>query len=164
LGALSQSLSTAANNTAASMGGVAVNYSYEVINKTFTITPSGGGAFTPAAVQTVVSGIQFKTTSTTQGARTITLGYTDTAGNAGDTAVQTLVVDTLAPTLSATTAPKASVTLRPCKGEILRMTSVQDVKATIGALEEETKRVRVDLTTTFEENTVLGKSQAWVQF
>ena len=39
-----------------------------------------------------------------------------------------------------------------------------NVKATIGALEEETRRVRVDLTTTFEENTVLGKSQAWVQF
>ena len=38
------------------------------------------------------------------------------------------------------------------------------VTATIGALEEETKRARVDLTTTFEENTVLGKSQAWVQF
>jgi acyl dehydratase len=38
------------------------------------------------------------------------------------------------------------------------------VKATIGALDEEAKRARVDLTTTFEENTVLGKSQAWVQF
>jgi acyl dehydratase len=38
------------------------------------------------------------------------------------------------------------------------------VTATIGALEEETQRARVDLTTTFEENTVLGKSQAWVQF
>jgi acyl dehydratase len=38
------------------------------------------------------------------------------------------------------------------------------VTATIGALDEEAQRVRVDLTTTFEENTVLGKAQAWVQF
>jgi acyl dehydratase len=38
------------------------------------------------------------------------------------------------------------------------------VTATIGALDEEAKRARVDLTTTFEENTVLGKAQAWVQF
>ena len=39
-----------------------------------------------------------------------------------------------------------------------------NVKATIGALDEESKRARVDLTATFEENTVLGKAQAWVQF
>jgi acyl dehydratase len=38
------------------------------------------------------------------------------------------------------------------------------VTATIGALDEEAKRARVDLTTTFEESTVLGKAQAWVQF
>ncbi len=38
------------------------------------------------------------------------------------------------------------------------------VTATIGALDEESKRARVDLTTTFDENTVLGKAQAWVQF
>jgi acyl dehydratase len=38
------------------------------------------------------------------------------------------------------------------------------VTATIGALDEDAKRARVDLTTTFEENTVLGKAQAWVQF
>lgn len=39
-----------------------------------------------------------------------------------------------------------------------------NVKATIGSLDEEAKRARVDLITTFEENTVLGKAQAWVQF
>ncbi|MEY4557907.1 MAG: hypothetical protein RL024_65 [Actinomycetota bacterium] len=39
-----------------------------------------------------------------------------------------------------------------------------NVKATIGALDEEAKRARIDLTTTFEETTVLGKAQAWVQF
>ena len=37
------------------------------------------------------------------------------------------------------------------------------VVATIGALDEETQRARVDLTTGFEETTVLGKAQAWVQ-
>jgi acyl dehydratase len=42
--------------------------------------------------------------------------------------------------------------------------SALSVTATIGALDEEAKRARVDLTTTFEENTVLGKAQAWVQF
>ena len=38
------------------------------------------------------------------------------------------------------------------------------VKATVGALDAELKRARIDLTTSFEENTVLGKAQAWVQF
>lgn len=38
------------------------------------------------------------------------------------------------------------------------------VKATVGALDDELQRARIDLTTSFEENTVLGKAQAWVQF
>jgi acyl dehydratase len=38
------------------------------------------------------------------------------------------------------------------------------VKATIGQLDQESLRARIDLTTTFEETTVLGKAQAWVQF
>lgn len=37
------------------------------------------------------------------------------------------------------------------------------VTAKIGALDEETSRIRIDITTEFEGNTVLGKSQAWVQ-
>jgi acyl dehydratase len=37
------------------------------------------------------------------------------------------------------------------------------VVATVGLIEEENSRVRIDLTTTFEENTVLGKAQAWVK-
>lgn len=37
------------------------------------------------------------------------------------------------------------------------------VVATIGALDEESQRARVDLTTSYEETTVLGKAQAWVQ-
>lgn len=39
-----------------------------------------------------------------------------------------------------------------------------DVKATVGLLDAENQRVRIDLTTSFEENTVLGKAQVWVQF
>ena len=38
-----------------------------------------------------------------------------------------------------------------------------EVCAKVGALDEETTRVRVDITTSFEGNTVLGKAQAWVQ-
>jgi acyl dehydratase len=38
------------------------------------------------------------------------------------------------------------------------------VKATVAVLEEESQRARIDLTTQFEENTVLGKAQVWVQF
>jgi hypothetical protein len=38
------------------------------------------------------------------------------------------------------------------------------VVATVAAKDEENSRVRVDLTTTFEGNTVLGKAQAWVKF
>lgn len=37
------------------------------------------------------------------------------------------------------------------------------VVAKVGALDEETSRARIDLVVSFEENTVLGKSQAWVQ-
>ncbi|NBU22573.1 MAG: acyl dehydratase [Actinobacteria bacterium] len=37
------------------------------------------------------------------------------------------------------------------------------VTATIAALDQESRRARVDLTTSFEENNVLGKAQVWVQ-
>ena len=37
------------------------------------------------------------------------------------------------------------------------------LKATIGQIDIEAGKVRVDLTTTFEGNTVLGKAQAWVK-
>jgi acyl dehydratase len=36
------------------------------------------------------------------------------------------------------------------------------VVGVVGAIDLETSRVRVDLNTTFEGNTVLGKAQAWV--
>ena len=38
-----------------------------------------------------------------------------------------------------------------------------NVKATIAQLDEENQKVRIDLTTSFEETTVLGKAQVWVQ-
>lgn len=38
-----------------------------------------------------------------------------------------------------------------------------NVTAKVGAMDLELNRVRVDITTEFEGNTVLGKSQAWVQ-
>lgn len=38
------------------------------------------------------------------------------------------------------------------------------VAATIGQLDEENQKARVDLTTSFGELTVLGKAQVWVQF
>ena len=46
----------------------------------------------------------------------------------------------------------------PANGEAVLL-----VSAKVAALEEETRRVRIDLTVTFEENTVLGKAQVWVQ-
>ena len=42
--------------------------------------------------------------------------------------------------------------------------AIVSVVATVAALDEENSRVRVDLTTKFEGNTVLGKAQAWVKF
>ena len=47
----------------------------------------------------------------------------------------------------------------PASGEAL-----VNVVATVAALDEENSKVRIDLTTTFEGNTVLGKAQVWVQF
>jgi acyl dehydratase len=37
------------------------------------------------------------------------------------------------------------------------------VTATVAVIEQESSRVRIDLTTTYEGNTVLGKAQAWVK-
>lgn len=37
------------------------------------------------------------------------------------------------------------------------------VTAKVGAIDAEFSRVRIDITTTFQEATVLGKAQAWVQ-
>lgn len=37
------------------------------------------------------------------------------------------------------------------------------VTGTVGAIETDSNRVRVDLTTSFEGNNVLGKAQAWVK-
>lgn len=39
-----------------------------------------------------------------------------------------------------------------------------NVVAKVGQLDEENQKARIDLTTTFEENTVLGKAQVWVHF
>ena len=41
--------------------------------------------------------------------------------------------------------------------------STLSVTGTIAAMDEELKRVRVDLSCRFEENNVLGKAQVWVQ-
>jgi acyl dehydratase len=49
--------------------------------------------------------------------------------------------------------------LVPAKG-VAKLT----VTATVGLLDEENQKARVDLNTVFEENTVLGKAQVWVQF
>jgi acyl dehydratase len=43
-------------------------------------------------------------------------------------------------------------------------TSVLSVIATIGQVDAENQKARVDLTTSFGELTVLGKAQVWVQF
>lgn len=38
------------------------------------------------------------------------------------------------------------------------------VTATVGLLDDENQKARIDLGTVFEDNTVLGKAQVWVQF
>jgi acyl dehydratase len=43
-------------------------------------------------------------------------------------------------------------------------TSVLRVVATIGQVDAENQKARVDLATSFDELTVLGKAQVWVQF
>jgi acyl dehydratase len=43
-------------------------------------------------------------------------------------------------------------------------TSVLSVIATIGQVDAENQKARMDLTTSFGELTVLGKAQVWVQF
>lgn len=38
------------------------------------------------------------------------------------------------------------------------------VVATIASINQESRKVRVDLNTTFQDNSVLGKAQVWIQF
>jgi len=46
----------------------------------------------------------------------------------------------------------------PAKGEAVLL-----VVAKVAVLDEETQKARIDLTVSFEESTVLGKAQVWVQ-
>lgn len=46
----------------------------------------------------------------------------------------------------------------PAKGEAVLL-----VVAKVAVLDQENKKARLDLTVSFEESTVLGKAQAWVQ-
>ena len=41
--------------------------------------------------------------------------------------------------------------------------AVVSVVATVAQLDAETRKARIDLTTSFEDNNVLGKAQVWVQ-
>ena len=80
-----------------SVGGVSVVYDYEVDSNALTFKKAGGGALAGVEIEAVVSAIQFKSESENQGIRTITVAYTDVAGNTGTPGTVTLSLGTLAP-------------------------------------------------------------------
>ena len=73
----------------------------------------------------------------------------------------------ISPVIAWAGSPSAIVdySVRFTKPVVVPPTGYAEIKvvAAVGFIEEENSRVRVDLTTTFEENTVLGKAQAWVK-
>ena len=73
----------------------------------------------------------------------------------------------ISPVIAWAGSPSAIVdySVRFTKPVVVPPTGYAEIKvvAAVGFIEEENSRVRIDLTTTFEENTVLGKSQAWVK-
>ncbi len=73
----------------------------------------------------------------------------------------------ISPVIAWAGSPSAIVdySVRFTKPVVVPPTGYAEIKvvAAVGSIEEENSRVRIDLTTTFEENTVLGKAQAWVK-
>lgn len=73
----------------------------------------------------------------------------------------------ISPVIAWAGSPSAIVdySVRFTKPVVVPPTGYAEIKvvAAVGFIEEENSRVRIDLTTTFEENTVLGKAQAWVK-
>lgn len=73
----------------------------------------------------------------------------------------------ISPVIAWAGSPSAIVdySVRFTKPVVVPPTGFAEIKvvAAVGFIEEENSRVRIDLTTTFEENTVLGKAQAWVK-
>jgi hypothetical protein len=82
------------------IGVVVVDYTYTVADKTLVITKHDKTNFLNTTVPTLVNAIQLKTASTQDGDRTLTVSYTDHAGNTGTSATSTLTLDTTAPDIS----------------------------------------------------------------
>jgi hypothetical protein len=90
---------TPASGTGLTLAGVtaSVDWTYSA-EKTLTVSKTGGGAFSAADVQAIERALKFQTSaSATQGDRTFTFSHVDLAGNTSATAVETVKVDTVAP-------------------------------------------------------------------
>jgi hypothetical protein len=98
-GTVTKTLNTVATSgTNLTMGGVTgIDWSYST-GKVLTLTKTAGGAFAAADIQTIEKALQFQTSgSATQGNRTFTFAHADAAANVSTTAIETVVVDYLAP-------------------------------------------------------------------
>ena len=83
---------TASNITLNGVSGI--NYTYTASTRSLVFTMNDGSAFDGSKIPTLVAGILFKTSSTTQGGRTFTISYEDGVGNTSS-AVSTVTLDTL---------------------------------------------------------------------
>lgn len=91
-----RSLSSDFSASAVTIGSLTgLSYNYVASTKTLQIWKADNTAFAPANFPTLIAALSFKTTSATQGDRTLTLSYIDALGNAGATSVITLTVDSV---------------------------------------------------------------------
>jgi hypothetical protein len=127
---------TAQSGSNVSVGTPAVQVDWTYTSaRVLTVQKSGGGTFTAAEVNAIETSWVFYSGGVTagQGARIFTIAHLDEAGNTSTAAAQTVTVDTIVPTLHATTTPTISTTT---------------VAATAGDSVGET----ITLTLTFAEN------------
>ena len=92
---------TAYNQTNITVGGVVgVDINRVAGSSIISISKNGGGSFTAAEVQTIEKALHFETTSNaTQGGRTFSITHQDAAGNISTPSVETISLDTVAPTI-----------------------------------------------------------------
>lgn len=118
------------------VGGISgVSYSYDSTTHALSLNKNGGGSFTAADVDNILSGISLRTTSTTSttdGARDFTIGYTDVAGNTSLTATSTVTIDNTAPTVTASSLGFSADTGNSSSDRITQ-TAAQTVSGTLSA-------------------------------
>ena len=93
----SRSTSIVFNQTIAGVNGV--NWQYDSTNKLFAFSKSDGSNFSTTEVLAIEKGLKFLTAAPLEADRTFHLSHTDAAGNVSQSAVITVKIDNVKPTI-----------------------------------------------------------------